>query len=157
MRGAAAPPLFSLPPAKPPAVHGGSSRYAPSNFTVTSEGLMLRYQVDPGLCLSSTCRGDVSCGLLGDRRMDARSRLSRLQRGRPYHPGLPQGERESNRGRYTKGAGLLWPSAWGSYKRVRPTHFIVHRHGLTCSPLESLSFPTRRYRLAHSPSLLKTF
>ena len=44
-RGVAAPPLVSLPPVKEPAVHGSSNRYTPSNFTVTLEGLMLRYQV----------------------------------------------------------------------------------------------------------------
>ena len=50
MRGETAPPLISLPPSGPSAVHGGSNWYAPSNFTVTSEGLMLRYQV------GRTCR-----------------------------------------------------------------------------------------------------
>jgi len=45
MRGVAAPPLVSLPPSKPSAVHESSTWYAPSNLTVTLEGLMLRYQV----------------------------------------------------------------------------------------------------------------
>ena len=42
MRGVEAPPLFSMPPLVPSAVH---DRYALSNLTVTLEGLMLRYQV----------------------------------------------------------------------------------------------------------------
>ena len=49
-RGVAAPPLVSLPPSKPAAVHRSPNWYAPSNLTVTSEGLMLRYQVE------QTCR-----------------------------------------------------------------------------------------------------
>ena len=42
LRGVAAPPLVSLPPSK---VHGSTNWYAPSNLTVPSERLMLRYQV----------------------------------------------------------------------------------------------------------------
>ena len=42
LRGVAAPPLVSLPPSK---VHGSTNWYAPSNLTVPSEILMLRYQV----------------------------------------------------------------------------------------------------------------
>ena len=45
MRGVDAPPLFSVPPLEPSAVHGSSNRYVPSNPPVTLEGLMLRYQV----------------------------------------------------------------------------------------------------------------
>ena len=45
MRGVEAPPLFSMPPLEPSGVHESSNRYAPSNLTVTLEGLMSRYQV----------------------------------------------------------------------------------------------------------------
>ena len=45
MRGVEAPPLFSGPPLEPSAAHESANRYAPSNLTVTLEGLTLRYQV----------------------------------------------------------------------------------------------------------------
>ena len=45
MRGVEAPPPVSLPPLEPSAIHDSANRYAPSNLTVTLEGLMLRYQV----------------------------------------------------------------------------------------------------------------
>ena len=43
MRGVEAPPLVSLPPLEP--FQDSPNRYAPSDLTVTLEGLMLRYQV----------------------------------------------------------------------------------------------------------------
>ena len=91
-RGVAAPPLVSLPLSKPSAVHRSPNWYAPSNLTVTSEGLMLRYQVGQtcrywslrtGLYISSKFRGELPRSLLGDCGMDARRWLSRFQRRRP--------------------------------------------------------------------------
>ena len=60
MRGVAAPPLVSLPPSKPSAIHESTRWYAPPDLTGTSEGLMFDIRSDKPLVSGYSAQGCTS-------------------------------------------------------------------------------------------------